>query len=130
PHRDRSEATPDEVSHAKVEWQLGTDWLRDHPGSVPLLLGLKTARLCLWLPDFDGGSPLYFVFRVVMWAPFLVLLAAGGWACLRDHSCRGTPWLVLHGTLLATLLTAWIFWGSPRFRDANLGVLMVYAALG
>jgi hypothetical protein len=37
---------------------------------------------------------------------------------------------VLHGTLLATLATAWIFWGNPRFRDADAGILMIYAALG
>jgi 4-amino-4-deoxy-L-arabinose transferase-like glycosyltransferase len=130
PHRDRIEAAPDEVSHDKVEWQLGVDWLREHPGSVPLLLVLKTARLCLWLPDFDGSSGLYQVVRVAMWVPFLLLMACGAWVCLRDRSRRGTPWLALHATLLATFLTAWIFWGSPRFRDANLGLLMIYAALG
>jgi hypothetical protein len=65
-----------------------------------------------------------------MWLPFLVLLACGVRACLRDRSRRGLPWLVLHGTLLATFVTAWIFWGSSRFRDANLGVLMIYAAVG
>jgi 4-amino-4-deoxy-L-arabinose transferase-like glycosyltransferase len=130
PYRDRIEATPDEVSHDKMEWQLGMDWLRNHPGSVPLLLVLKTGRLCLWLPDFDGGSRLFLVLRVAMWAPFLVLLACGAWACLRDRSRRGLPWLALHGTLLATFATAWIFWGSPRFRDANLGLLMIYAAVG
>ncbi len=130
PHRDRIEAAPDEVSHDKVEWQLGVDWLREHPGSVPLLLVLKTARLCLWLPDFDGSSGLDQVLRVVMWAPFLLLVACGARACLGDRSRRGTAWLALHATLLATFLTAWIFWGSPRFRDANLGLLMIYAALG
>ncbi len=130
PHRDLIVAAPDEVSHDKVEWKLGGDWVRDHWGSTPLLVVLKTARLFLWLPDFDGGSRLYLAVRVVIWAPFLVLLAAGAWVCLRDGACRGTAWLALHGTLLATLVTAWIFWGSPRFRDANLGLLMIYAALG
>jgi hypothetical protein len=130
PFRDRIEATPDEASHDKMEWRLGLDWLREHAGCVPLLVVLKTARLCLWLPDFDGGCGLFFAVRVAGYAPFLVLLACGAWACLRDRSCRGTPWLALHGTLLATLLTAWIFWGSPRFRDANVGILMIYAALG
>jgi 4-amino-4-deoxy-L-arabinose transferase-like glycosyltransferase len=130
PHRDLVAAAPDEVSHDKVEWRLGVDWLRENPGSVPLLVVLKTARLCLWLPDFDGCSRREQALRIAMWAPFLVLLACGAWALLRDRTLRGTPWLALHATLLATFVTAWIFWGSPRFRDANLGLLMVYAAVG
>jgi 4-amino-4-deoxy-L-arabinose transferase-like glycosyltransferase len=130
PHRDQIEAAPDEVSHDKVEWKLGLDWLRANGDWVPMLLAVKAARLLVWLPDFDGGSMMYLIVRVAIWAPFLVLLAAGAWVCLRDRACRGTPWLALHGTLLATLLTAWIFWGSPRFRDANLGLLMIYSALG
>jgi 4-amino-4-deoxy-L-arabinose transferase-like glycosyltransferase len=130
PDRDRIVATPDEVSHDKMEWRLGIEWLREHKRYVPLLLVLKTARLCLWLPDFDGGSRFFLAVRALGYVPFLLLMICGGWVCLRDRSYRGPTWLVLHGTLLATLATAWIFWGSPRFRDANVGILMIYAALG
>jgi hypothetical protein len=38
--------------------------------------------------------------------------------------------MVVHGAVLATLITGLIFWGSPRFRDANLPFLMLYAAVG
>jgi heme A synthase len=38
--------------------------------------------------------------------------------------------LAVHGTLLATLVTALVFWGSDRFRDANMPVLMLYAVVG
>ncbi len=130
PYRDRIDATPDEVSHDKMEWQLGVDWLREHPGYLPLMVVLKTGRLCLWLPDYDGCRRRDQVVRIAMWGPFLVLLLCAAWAFLRDRSLRGLPWLALHATLLATFVTAWIFWGSPRFRDANLGVLMIYAAVG
>jgi 4-amino-4-deoxy-L-arabinose transferase-like glycosyltransferase len=130
PHRDLIVATPDEVSHDKMEWRLGLDWLRDNWYFAPLLLAAKTGRLCLWLPDFDGGSPVFFAARLAGWVPFLVLFLCGAWACLRDRSLRGPAWLALHASLLATLATAWIFWGSPRFRDANAGLLMIYAALG
>jgi 4-amino-4-deoxy-L-arabinose transferase-like glycosyltransferase len=130
PYRDRIEAAPDEVAHDKMEWHLGVEWLREKKGHVPLLVVLKTARLCLWLPDFDGGSRFFLAVRALGYLPFLALMVAGGVVCLRDRTCRGTPWLLLHGTFLATLATAWIFWGSPRFRDANAGILMIYAALG
>lgn len=32
--------------------------------------------------------------------------------------------------LLASVVTAVLFWGGPRFRDGNAPLLMVYAALG
>jgi hypothetical protein len=38
--------------------------------------------------------------------------------------------MTIHATLAATLVTTIIFWGSPRFRDANVGLLMIYAAVG
>jgi heme A synthase len=38
--------------------------------------------------------------------------------------------MMAHGIIAATIITALIFWGSPRFRDANLPLLMAYAAVG
>jgi 4-amino-4-deoxy-L-arabinose transferase-like glycosyltransferase len=130
PHRDLIDATPDEISHDKMEWRLGLDWLREHPGSIPKMCVLKVARLAVGLPDFDGGSRLYYVLRIVGYAPFFVLILIGAIRCLWRRCYWSPPWLVMHGTMLATIATALIFWGSPRFRDANLPVLMVYAVLG
>jgi len=130
PHRDWIDAAPTEVAHDQMEWKLGLDWLREHPRSVPLLYVCKVARLCLWLPDFDGGSRWYFWVRILGYAPFLVLMMVGIWTCTQQRACWRPAWLVVHGTMLATLATALIFWGSPRFRDANLSFLMIYAAVG
>lgn len=130
PHRDWIDAQPDEVSHDKMEWHLGVTWLRENWKYAPLLVALKTARLVLWLPDFDGGSKLFYAVRALGYLPFLLLFLAGLWAVWRDRNYCGPAWLALHGTLVATLLTAWIFWGSPRFRDANAPLLMIYAAVG
>ncbi len=130
PHRDWVEATPTEVAHDQMEWKLGIDWLREHPGSVPLLGVYKVARLCLWLPDFDGGSRWFLCWRILGYVPFLLLILIGMAGCVRQRVYRQPAWLVVHGVMLATLGTALVFWGSPRFRDANLSFLMIYAALG
>lgn len=61
--------------------------------------------------------------------PFLALFLLGGVACVRQR-LWSLPWLAVHTCMLATVLTAVIFWGSARFRDANVGMLMLYAALG
>ncbi len=130
PHRDWIDAAPTEIEHDKREWKLGLDWLRQHLATVPFLCACKVARMCFWLPDFDGGSRLFFVLRILGYAPFLLLMIVGlkGW--LRRRDFWRTDWLIVHGVMLATVATALIFWGSPRFRDANMPFLMIYAALG
>jgi 4-amino-4-deoxy-L-arabinose transferase-like glycosyltransferase len=126
PGRDLIEATPDEVSHDQMEWQLGWQWCRQHLRSLPLLWLYKFCRL--WLPDLDSANRSYVLAQVLGYSPFLVLFVLGlvrrlryGWS---------TPWLVIDGALMATILTGLIFWGSPRFRDANAPLLMAFAALG
>jgi hypothetical protein len=124
PGRDQIEAAPDEVSHDREEWRLGIRWVWNNPGRFAWLLPMKLARLIVWLPDFDAGR-LFYVVRFVCWVPYLVLLVVGLW-----NAPRTGGWWVLHLALAATALTALIFWGSPRFRDANAPLLMSYASLG
>jgi hypothetical protein len=130
PHRDWIEATRTETEHDKMEWKLGLDWLRDHLELAPVLCLCKGARLCLWLPDFDGGSSWYLLVRALSWAPFLPLILLGLIGCIQRRVFWKPGWMVVHGAMIATLITALIFWGSPRFRDANLPFLMLFAALG
>jgi hypothetical protein len=125
PHRDRIEATPDEAAHDRMEWELGWRWLRQNPGRIPLLCVLKLVRLW-WLPDFDPGHRLL---RALTFLPYLVLFLAGFVLVFRRREYRALPWWPLHMTVLATVVTALIFWGSPRFRDADTPVLMLYAVL-
>jgi 4-amino-4-deoxy-L-arabinose transferase-like glycosyltransferase len=126
PGRDLIDAQPDEVTHDKMEWRLGLEWVKNNPGKVPLLLVYKFARLW-YLPEYGAGLR---ILRVVSYVPFLALFAAGAWRCLRERELWTWPWLVLHVMLATTVLTALIFSGQPRFRDANAPLLMVYAAAG
>ena len=128
PGRDRIESTSDEVSHDKLEWALGWDWVRDHPRRLPRLLMAKFVRL--WLPDIDSRNRSYILAQFATYTPFLALIAAGWVKASRRTDYDSPPWLVLRVTLLATVITALVFWGSPRFRDANTPALMVYAAVG
>jgi hypothetical protein len=128
PHRDLIEQQKDEVSHDRMEWKLGMDWLRANPGRAVLLLVFKFGRLW-WLPEFDAGR-FYYALRIVAHAPFVVLFFLGAWHLARNRALWNTAWLAIHATMLGTILTALIFWGSPRFRDANLPLLMLYAVVG
>jgi 4-amino-4-deoxy-L-arabinose transferase-like glycosyltransferase len=128
PHRDLIDAQPDEVSHDQMEWKLGKDWMRENPQKVPLLLVCKALRMW-WLPDFDGGRLLYLL-RIVCYAPYFLLMVVAAVRVVRHREYWTAPWLVIHLSLLATVLTVLIFSGDPRFRDGNAPLLMVYAAVG
>ena len=62
--------------------------------------------------------------------PFLLLLGALVLRWLWRKECWTPPWLILYASMLAVIATALIFCGEPRYRDANMPVLMIYAALG
>ena len=128
PHRDLIDAQPDEVSHDKMEWKLGKDWVRDNPGKAARLEVFKLLRLW-WPPDFAGGRVNY-ILRIVLYVPYVVLFLAGAWCVCRSRAFWSLPWWTVHATMLATVITALIFFGDPRFRDANMPLLMQYAALG
>ncbi len=123
--RELIDATPNEVAHDKLEWQLGRAWLHEHPSQVPLLMSAKVARSLL--PDVDSPNRKYVLLNLVGYTPYLLLMLVGIARCVLHRELRSNKWVVIHGTTIATAL---IFWGSPRFRDANLPVLMVYCAAG
>lgn len=126
PDRDLIDAAPDEVTRDQVEWQLGKTWLREHWREAPLLELFKLARLW-WLPEYGAGRRWL---RIVTYAPYLVLFVLAALRCLWRRRFWTSPWPVLHAATLMTLTTAAIFCGEPRYRDAIVPVLMIYAAVG
>ena len=61
--------------------------------------------------------------------PVLGLISLGVCVTLWNRAGRRQA-AVLHLTLLANVVMVVIFWGDPRFRDANVPVLACYAAAG
>lgn len=43
---------------------------------------------------------------------------------------RTTPWYAVHSLMLMTVISALIYYGSDRFRDATMPSLVIYAAPG
>jgi 4-amino-4-deoxy-L-arabinose transferase-like glycosyltransferase len=126
PHRDKIDSALNEAHRDDIEWQLGKDWVSEHRASLPLLALYKLARLW-WLPDF-GGGPRWV--RVVSYAPFFLLYASFLVRFAWRRDCWTVSWQVVHASTLVVIVTALIFCGEPRYRDANLPVLMMYASLG
>jgi 4-amino-4-deoxy-L-arabinose transferase-like glycosyltransferase len=127
PGRAAIDATPDEVSHDRLEWKLGIEWVRSHLANMPILESYKFVRF--WLPDISSQNRKFVLMDTIGYTPFLLLILIGAGRCIRGREYRSGPWWVLHVTMLAAIFTALIFWGSPRFRDGNAPALLVYAAL-
>jgi 4-amino-4-deoxy-L-arabinose transferase-like glycosyltransferase len=128
PGRPQIDQAPDEVSHDRLEWHLGMQWIAQHPGKLPLLLAGKLARL--WLPDIESSNRNYVVTQLIGYTPYMLAMFVGLYFCLRRREYRTLPWWPVHLALLATVLTGLIFWGSPRFRDANAPLIAVYSVMG
>ena len=127
PGRASIDAAPDEVSHDKREWQLGFEWLSSHLWATPALVLFKFVRF--WLPEFTSGNQKFVALSVFTCIPFLVLFLQGIRRCVADRSYWTLPWAAVHSVLAAALITAVVFWGSPRFRDGNFPILMLYAGV-
>jgi hypothetical protein len=127
PGRAQIEAAPDEIARDKMQWDMGRRWLREHLAYTPALAAFKFARM--WLPDVDSANRKYVLLQLVTYTPFLLLFLIAV-----VHLIRRGPltygWAVVHGCVLATVAVGLIFWGAPRFRDANAPLLALYAAVG
>ena len=128
PGRDLIDSMPDEVSHDKMEWKLGIQWVENHPEKFVVLAPFKLVRC--WLP-FVGYPSMkrYPVINIASTFPFLILILAGIVATTWSRAFRRS-FAILHLILLANIIMVVIFWGDPRFRDANVPVLMIYATVG
>jgi len=123
----RPEAGLEEVPRDQAQWRLGMAWVRANLPRLPLLLVFKFGRL--WLPELASGNRSFVVLQSVTYLPFLLLFVLAAVRSVRARRYRHPLWVSLHVAVLATVATALIFWGSPRFRDANAPLLMVYAAM-
>ncbi len=128
PGRALIDSAADEVICEKLQWRLGWEWVRNHLAEIPRLSAYKLIRF--WLPNIESPNKIYTIVQMLGYSPYLVLFMIGFVLCLRDRSYWTPSWMVLHATVFATVLTALIFWGSPRFRDSIASLLMVYASLG
>jgi len=54
----------------------------------------------------------------------------GLFRCLSQRRYWTREWVLIHGIIAATVFVTLVFFGSPRYRDANIPVLMIYAAFG
>lgn len=124
PGRDRIEAANGEVAHDRVEWALGFEWAAANLHRLPFHQAAKMVRFLL--PDFNSGNRLYQFLQAALAWPILLCVIAGFALAVRRE--RSYEWWLLHAVVFASLCTAFLFYGNPRFRDCNAPILLIYAA--
>jgi hypothetical protein len=112
-----------EVENDRAAWRYGLDFLRSHPGDVPHLLTMKVVRHFSAFPHTDNRAVRWSL--ALAWLATAPLLLAGGVLALRRRI--GALLLVLL-PCVSTLLTALVFYGSIRFRDADVALFVIPAA--
>lgn len=113
----------DEVANDAASWSYGSEWLRANPGAIPRLLAQK---LMHHFSAFRTTSN-----RAVYWSFAAGWLLVAPLALLGLRRCwreaRAATLLVL-APVASTLLTALVFYGSIRFRDADAALYALPAA--
>lgn len=112
-----------EVENDRSAWRYGMEYVRDNLAGMPKLLAMKVVR---HLSPFRAtpNRVVYWAF-VLAWVATAPLLLLG---CVREWARRRAELTVLLLPCLSTLLTALIFYGSIRFRDADVALFIVPAA--
>ena len=113
-----------EVMREELAWRYGMEFVRRHPSKMPSLCLMKVYRL---LTPFEATPN-----RVVFWSFGLAWLVVGPlsiYGIVAASREARDPTLVLLAPLLATVLTALIFYGMIRFRDLVAPLLLIFAAL-
>ncbi|MGH9574205.1 MAG: ArnT family glycosyltransferase [Candidatus Acidiferrales bacterium] len=121
-------AAPSEVARDHEEWTFGENWVKEHLAATPLLVVMKLARF--WLPEVSSGNRLYVLLDLLTYTPYLLLIIWAAIMGIRNRGLLTREWAAVHAAFAATLITAVLFWGSPRFRDANAPLLVLYATFG
>lgn len=113
-----------ELEEDRLCWKYGLEFVREHPGDLPRLLGWKLWRLVT--PFAYARNPPAQLAMGLSWT-LAALLAVPGFllAWRRDRLAA----LVLALPLLATVATALLFYGSVRFRQSVATFYVLPAAL-
>jgi hypothetical protein len=117
---------PNEVDRDRREWQLGVQYLREHPGKIPALLAGKLYQLVTPFPRSPNRT---FVALAAVSQIVMVTLYAMGLAAL-GHTVLNRVHLPALAQLLTLFATVVVFYGSERFRVPYEPIFAVYAGAG
>jgi 4-amino-4-deoxy-L-arabinose transferase-like glycosyltransferase len=112
-----------EVENDRAAWSYGLEYLRAHLGDVPRLLAMKVVRHLSAFPHTDNRAVRWCL--ALAWIATAPLLFAG---CVLALRRRVGPRLLILLPCVSTLLTALVFYGSIRFRDADVALFVIPAA--
>lgn len=114
-----------EIEMETATWRYGLQFIRDHAEHLPYLCAMKLYRLA-WPFTTTPNKAVRWAFAVawMIVVPFLLI------GCLTAWRRVPGPTAVLFLPILATVVTAVIFYGSDRFRDSCAPAFLAFSSLG
>src|SRR5262249_3652390 len=113
-----------EVDRDRLEMQYGKQFIRQNLKAVPRLFWNK---LCaFWTPVPASPTRMSRLIIALSYGPLLPLMIAGGWLFLKQRPATHRVILLL--PIMATVLTALVYYGSTRFRSPIEPFLLILAA--
>jgi hypothetical protein len=112
-----------EIEKERAAWRYGRQFLVRHWRSVPGLTAMKLWRLVSPFEQTDNVA-VWWAFAAA-WLLTVPWAAVGLISILRERSVAAA---VLLAPLAATVATAVVFYGSIRFRDSVIPLVVVLAA--
>jgi 4-amino-4-deoxy-L-arabinose transferase-like glycosyltransferase len=117
-----------EITRDAQAFSYGVEAIRRNWRSMPYLTLMKEWRLLS--PAYPSENRIARWAMTAGWACTLPFVAIGLWLAMVRHTPDSRTWLVLSLPVSTTLLSAAVFYGLPRFRDAVSPAFMSFAALG
>jgi 4-amino-4-deoxy-L-arabinose transferase-like glycosyltransferase len=117
--------TGSEIEREAAAWKYGMAFVTEHWSEMPGLVLMKLWRLVSPLEE-TPNRPVFWSFAIawILTAPWVALGIA---LSLRRQPVAASVLLL---SVLSTVVTAMVFYGSPRFRDSIVPILIVFAAYG
>jgi 4-amino-4-deoxy-L-arabinose transferase-like glycosyltransferase len=120
-------ALPNEVDRDRLEWELGKQFVRQHPAAIPRLSWYKL--YWLWTPESRTPNVTFNRIHVVSYGLMLPLMIAGLVMLVRRRGLRDEALMAVVAPVVATTAATIVFYGSARFRSTIEPFLLVFAAV-
>jgi len=120
-------ALPNEVDRDRLEWDLGKQFVRDHPAAIPRLFLYKL--YWLWTPASRTPNVTFNWIHLVSYGMMLPLIVAGFVMLVRRRGFRDEALMAVVAPVVATTAATVVFYGSARFRSTIEPFLLVFAAV-
>jgi 4-amino-4-deoxy-L-arabinose transferase-like glycosyltransferase len=116
-----------EVDRDRLEWQHGTQFIREHLDNLPRLCWYKFVEL--WTPICKTPNQKFNSIIGLSYGAAIPFMLWGIWFLVRDPKLSAAEIIILLVPIVGSVLSCLLFYGSARFRSTIEPILLIFAAV-